>query len=405
MSDQVYDLQESRQGPTAEATLRRADHAIHRPATVVAALAILGTIALSVHDVVRRLAHQPAIPIYQAPQYWLDYRNGFVRRGLPGEVLSLLSSGVPSGTLVTVAGVLLSAGAAVAVLVLAFRLAAGPLSRGRRALVVALVFASPLTLSLLVWDLGRYDAIGVLAMVGIALLPWRTTKRPIVLLAISAGALLVATLSEEFLFAVVAPLLVLGCWASGRWHARTAIGLGVVAAIPAAIAAAASFAVAPPIALLRSTLALASAQGVYLADNNAVATLVRDLRTEIAIVAADGAPTVALWTVGGVAFYVATLAVHHVLTGRRPDRLAYALMAYFALVAVGLGLLGVDYKRWWALALIAALAAQQIRPSPSEQRTTGAVGPLSSVALIVTGAFLLVCLAGQRIPLYPPWNP
>ncbi len=60
---------------------------------------------------------------WQASQYWLTYRFGFVRRALPGEVLSWFTERPPGAVAVQLAGPLVSEGGLVAILFLVAPLA------------------------------------------------------------------------------------------------------------------------------------------------------------------------------------------------------------------------------------------------------------------------------------------
>jgi hypothetical protein len=70
----------------------RRDAAIDLGLVAVLVLAAVGVVVLTVRTVAA--IDGDFVSSYVAPLYWMDYRGGFVRRGLPGALLSL--GGTPS---------------------------------------------------------------------------------------------------------------------------------------------------------------------------------------------------------------------------------------------------------------------------------------------------------------------
>jgi hypothetical protein len=187
---------------------------------------------------------------YKAPNYWLGYRFGFVRRGLPGALLARVVGGPPTYRQVEVAAATLSRAAALSVVPIAIRARRHVPPGLPRTVARGLIVLSPLTCSLLQHDVGRYDAVGVLVLAGLAGVgsALRRLSVPVgtVLLAAAVG---VATASEEFLLAVVAPAaLAAAAQLSGAQELSPGRRLLLSGAVlgPGAVVAAASMLVPPP---------------------------------------------------------------------------------------------------------------------------------------------------------------
>ena len=140
----------------------------HRPERLLkwtALLAVVATIVKSAVAAVGVVQTPWLVTDYVASQWWLSYELGFVRRGLPGQVLAwAVGGGDPSAWQVTTAALMVT-GAAVVCLVWLAWIVARDAAPNVQLAVAALIAASPFTVSEYVRYLGGYDAIGVLAMV------------------------------------------------------------------------------------------------------------------------------------------------------------------------------------------------------------------------------------------------
>ena len=340
---------------------------------------------------------------YKAPGYWLDYRCGFVRRGLPGEVLRRVTAGSPTYRQVERTAVVLSRAAALSIVPMAWE--AGHRASGRFADTVAtgLLLSSPLTGTLLLHDVGRYDAIGVLVLALLSTgrrawlgLPVRVNA---VLL---AGAVSVAVASEEFLLAVLAPTtlaaLDLLCrehqvGPRGRWWLRGAV-LG-----PGALLAAASLLTPPPqeaLAAARREAAHAGAgpSGVM---GDALSALGRSYLENLAFFRLFRPTAVALSCAMWSAFYVVTVGILGRLLGgaARPYR---AAAATHAVVGTVLSTAGADFRRWWGLALTGLVASVPLLEPGGPGRTVSPGTLAAAVSLAVAG------LAPRDVRVHP-WGP
>ena len=348
----------------------------------------------------------PVTP-YQEPLWWLDYASGFVRRGLPGEVLSWVTGGTPSREAALDAARLLSLTAVVALLPLASTAARRAGAPTGALLVTLAVLASPLTVGLLAHDVGRYDAVGVIAL-GLLVLDRFWQGLPLPAVAVGAGSLvLVATASEEFLVVFVAPAAAVRLLR----HVPSArllppASLLAVTVGPGLMLAVASSVVPVPAELVDRTRAEAQEAGAPVPGpmGDAVQAIGRDLVENLQFFSLFSPISLALsfvlWAVVGLStlFVLATLLQ---VSGKR----AVLLAVYFAVIACGLSAVGVDFRRWWALAVLGFLALVLSLPDRHAAVPPGAsVTPRRRPALLVTLAVLTALGLGSlawEMPVYP----
>jgi hypothetical protein len=343
---------------------------------------------------------------YVAPQYWLSYGDGFLRRALPGQLLHWIGRGEePSYRLVKLAGVGMTGLAVLAVLVLAVALARRAADGWGAVGVAAAVVVSPVTLSLYPRDLGRPDAIGAVVLVALACLPWRRLPRPMAL-----GSVIVLTVAAvatmEFLVLVVVPmawLVIRSLLPEGRSRTTVVATLG-----PAVAVAVLSAVIDAPEAVLTRATAAAAAAGVpprsaLVVDHDSVSRLrhgfVDNVSTYYAL---TDAPTVLVMSlVWGAAFLLTTGLVWYLLGGGLTERPFLRVVAAASAVAVLLSLAGIDHRRWWTLATVAALAAlvhlrpeRAVRPAPALGLVRVAA-PIAAAVLLAAAGLLL-----QSEPIY-----
>jgi len=399
----------------APATLTTAEERPTRPVPPVLGALLVGLSALEVLLVsalsltVELLGGRPLTP-YVAPQYWLDYDAGFVRRGLPGEVLRLLSGDrTPTYAAAKVFGVGLSLAAVLAMALLALLLARRVPHRWTALALAAAVVVGPLGLPLFARDLGRYDAVGVLVLVALAAVPW--LRLPPVLVLLGAAALAaVAVASEEFLVVLVVPVALLAVWPTLRRH-QVRRGWAAVVVLPSVVVAGLSALLPAPPAVLRSALAAARAAGVPPSvplvpgqtDHDAVSRLaygfVENVRTYYSILTPAGvAGTTLIWA----AVYLVLVGLVWHLVGRSiRERVFVLLTCGGALAALALSVAGIDFRRWWTLAAVAVLCAV-LQLTSDRHRPSRRVGPVVVLALAALGATGIML---QGMPAYwtVPW--
>ena len=369
---------------------------------VLIALAAFVVLATTTVSLVGEVTSGRPLTPYVAPQYWLDYDGGFLRRALPGEVLRLLSGGsTPSYAAVKLAGVALSVAAVLAVVLLALLLARRTRTRWTAVTVAAVVVVGPLGLPLLARDLGRYDAVGVLVLVVLAAVPWSRLPVPLAVLGATLLAV-VAVASEEFLVILVVPVALVALWPSLRDRPHR-YAWAVASALPSFVLAGLSAALPAPPAVLRSAVAAARAAGVPppvplvpgQADHDAVSRLaygfVENVRTYYSILTPAGvAGTTLVWA----AVYLVLVGLVWHLLGRSWRERAFLLLAVGgALAALALSVAGIDFRRWWTLAALTVLCLvlllDPLLPSTPEAGRQGKrVVVLALVALGATGIML-----------------
>lgn len=374
------------------------DTGIWRSRALAAASALVATLVLAreARRLLVALGSDQPISAYQAPLFWVDYRDGFVRRGLPGQVLSL-ATGDPSYGATKTAALLILAVALVGVVGLALALARRASSWEGRVTVASLVLAAPFTMHLLVLDFGRYDAIGIaVATLGAVAVASHRVRPWLGLVALAAG-IAVATASEEFLVAYLAPLVVLAAYRLPRRTSRAAVAAAVLA--PGAAVAAASLLLDAPPGIGASSLNAARAAGVgesIPAGNDAATLLAASRDQQLAIFDRYSSSSLLLTAVAcAITFAVLALVLHHLL-GRPAPKQAALVGGWVLAVSIVLSFTGVDFLRWFALAFVAFASCLLLLPSsrPAPSLTTWRTGALVAVAV-------LVCVAGQKLGISP----
>lgn len=333
---------------------------------------------------------------YIGPLYYVDYSHGFVRRGLPGEVLALLWDHSRSST--EVAGWTLTALALIAAVVIALQTARREPRPVPRCLIASLILLSPLSVTTILRDAGRYDAVGLVVMA--CLLWWTSTRAPRVgvLLSFAFLATAIAVACEEFLIVYLAPVVIALVYryvpANGprRLDRRTA-GLAGLCLLPGAAVALASIVTTPSASYLAAVQEAADPS----TKKNPAYFLGLSLRENVSYVASHGWRYVILAGAIWLIVYVLTVGAVSIAAGRSGPWY-WASAAYFALAAIAISVIALDARRWWTLALLSQMAVTGI--APAEQRTVGrATGArLRLVAPLVIPLAFAVSLYAQPLP-------
>ena len=338
---------------------------------------------------------------YKAPNLWLDYRAGFVRRGLPGELLRRAVGGPPTYRQAQATAVGLSRAATLSIVPMAVRVAGRAPDPWPRAAAAALLLLSPLTCSLLGLDVGRYDAVGALAL---ALMAARSVWLPLPLplgAALLGTAVGLATASEEFLLAVLAPTAMAAVGAAVPAGTSRLRRLTVVGAVlgPGAVVAAASLLVPAPKGALRAAREEAARAGVGPAGpmGDALDALDRGPVENLAFfrLFRPAAVVLSLGLWGGL--YGLTASALRALLGAGDGY--RALVAVHTVVGAALSGVGTDFRRWWGLALLGLVASVGLAdPAVGEH-------PASPAAVAGAAALALAGLAVRDLEVYPWGGP
>ena len=136
---------------------------------VLVGLLLIGSIRAFVHMV----QSHSIVDEYIGPLYFVDYSDGFIRRGLVGEVVDLVAGHGQTST--EVAGWTLTLLGTFAAIAIVLQAAWRCRDSASRCLVATLGILTPLGITTILRDPGRYDAIG---LVFIALLLWATRRQP-----------------------------------------------------------------------------------------------------------------------------------------------------------------------------------------------------------------------------------
>lgn len=121
-----------------------------------------------VNDLIYDVTEDGWVSTYKASAYWVSYHGGFIRRGLPGEALRLLTGHAPTRTDAVVLAAVLTASAVAAIIVLGLAITRAVPDALGKLVVGALVVTSPFSYSLLAQEIGRYDSIGWLTIAAVA---------------------------------------------------------------------------------------------------------------------------------------------------------------------------------------------------------------------------------------------
>jgi hypothetical protein len=354
--------------------------------TIGATAAVIGAI---VH---RRLGQGVAIRTWQASQYWVDYSDGFVRRGLPGQVLADVAGGPPSSALVTCAAVTLTTVAACAFVALAMTIYRTAESRSAAVAGAAVIAVSPFTFPLLAQDAGRYDTVVFAAAAIIALAGMRLRNGPAVAITVST-AVLVAVATEEISVLFVVPLA-LACLRRVRSRPTTI----AVAVLPGLVAAGASLLIRPrETGLTRAIQQAHSARPDIPLDGQmtAIVALRQTPTSVIDQMRALSPMAPVLLTAVFVAFFLGTVYLTWACLGKpRPLMFRYFLGAYAA-GALALSIVGIDYRRWWAMAF--AAAAWTVVVLRDTEGITGRTAHRPPALFVVTMLVLSVLLQASPV--------
>jgi hypothetical protein len=297
------------------------------------------------------------------PQYFADYSHGFVRRGLPGEVLGLVSDRGPRALLSAMWT--LTFAALVGLILIVSRLIGRARGGGlkRIVLLLAVVVVSPISVSEIVLDPGRYDFVGIVAAA--ALVTIGLLGDPRTTLVLAAAVAVVAVASEELLLVFVAPFVLIAARRVAGLaapHAQVA-RLSAFALAPALVVAGLSALTRPSASFVASMLARAGHPPTEVYDSATVLRLSFSDEVRLAYDWSHGVPNMLLSAGIWLAVYAAAVAAVAALMPRPPAHY-WRSAGYFALIALGLGIVGVDDRRWWTLAFLAQLAfASTMAPS------------------------------------------
>jgi hypothetical protein len=331
------------------------------------------------------------------PWFHLDYSDGFVRRGLPGELLRLVWA--PTPVSVEVVGWLISLAGVVAVVFIALRI--GSLAQRPDAMLVAtaLVVITPLGITTIIRDPGRADNIGMAAIAALLLVATRRRPSPAVAVGVAAFATAIAVASQEFLIIFLTPAVGASIYITVRAQHPGGNGFGKrcaklisLALFPAVVLAVASAATKPSAAYLTNLEHRSHSEQ----EHGAVWELGQSLRGVLGwVLEIRGLGAIIATTVIWLFIYLTTVVAIRIVVGRL-GTWYWLSAAYFALMA-GISVVALDVRRWWTLGLVGHLAVTAILGShdrPAEE-TSPQVRRIATYAVPLA---FLVLLYGQSLP-------
>lgn len=339
---------------------------------------------------------------YNASAYWVSYRDGFVRRGLPGAVLEGILGHPPGVMAASVVAALLVVLVLAALVVLTAAAVRATPDAQDRLVVAALVLASPFTFTLAVINRGRYDAVVVVCVAVIVLLASRRTLPLMRVLGISL-AVVAGAGSLEISLAFLAPLALLAVLPLGRTPVQR-IGCGAIAVLPGLALAVVSLAVHPSVGMLITMMERESATGFPLSrsEENSISALGQTTGDALAHTVGISPWTILFCALVLGGCYVLTASLLWARLGHPRRYWALALMSLYALAALGLSAVGDDYRRWWGFAFVAMVASLVLLRRgavtiPAPRHAEPPRRRLVAAALLVSAAMAL-------FPIWPTWD-
>lgn len=347
---------------------------------------------------------------YTIPIYYINYGDGFARRGLPGTILKL-AVGNPTSHDARVFGWLLTIVGVAGVATIAVLLGRCSSSAGRRILLVLAAATSSLSLLLVLADPGRYDDIGFACVAGVALLASWHRPGAVAIVGAMTLAVAVATLSEEFLFGFLCPVVLAcafqvarrqpGLASDPRLVRRQAVRLAALPLVVGAILLAWS-AISKPSASLVAAAQKASGHPLHSLDAASALRLsvsgqwqLQEYYGRYAVI------TPAVWI---VLFALTCFAISRFLD--RIDRCYWISAAYGAGVGIVLSVIGIDGRRWWAMAFMTHLATTAtIYGQGAHAVRAAAEGARARTATLLAAAVLALTLVTAPLSvsdIYPP---
>ena len=155
----------------------------------------------------------------------------------------------------------------------------------------------------------------------------------------------------------------------------------------------------------------AQGAGVQITDRygtNALVALLQGPSDALALAARVSIGTHILCLLGCAAFVVSSAWLVWSWSGRPTPPSHRSLVTGYCLLAATMGLVGVDYRRWWGLALMSLLGCMAIVLARSPLPIAEPAPPTPIVRVVargLVGAVMVVSIAGQLMPVHPSWEP
>jgi hypothetical protein len=356
---------------------------------------------------------------YRAIWYFVDYREGFVRRGLFGQILDTFGVPARSPAIFQIA-VAMTAAACLLLVLLAVctaRLAASPVVRFA---TFTIVITSPLYVFSSARELGRLDNVGIIC--GAICLAVLVPRRVSLFVGVPVAAVLIAvsTATEELLFAYLAPAVLAALWSrtarqpTHRSRMGRTLALGAVTLSPGLVIFVLSYLNPMPPRLAEYVLLLTGPPLYGGGFGSPAWSLTQSPEEGIRFVQSMGDHGITT-IVFAVAFAVTASCLYLLI---RPPLTYWIAVAYLGVVSLALGVIAVDLMRWWSLSWVALVAvcvafgASAPRPlkqdqttSPEARRNVASIG--TRAALGVTATICLLWALAAPIPGmaagFTPW--
>lgn len=337
--------------------------------------------------------------------YAVTYEHGFVRRGLVGSLILV----VPGDARAVTAWILATLGTAAAVLVLvavAIRISSSLDFEGAGCLTGLLVLASPLYAISLMKDVGRLDGFVALFIGAAGLVASRDRSPRGLILIVTVALSVIATLIQEFAFLFFIPLIVVATLVTrGEVQSRLSVFVrSTLAVVPSAAVFFWSYfsSVSPTVVTTVAQRWNVPNQSIEL-PGSALWALSQDVLTGWRFTIMSGGIGISLLALGTV-YFLTVLAIGLIT---KPQAIVFAWSIYLGSVALGLSLVGIDGRRWWALAFITWIAVVAAYLKTGDGKIGQPQAPLRPVETVVISTVLVVSIASVGMPLthveFLPW--
>jgi len=345
--------------------------------------------------IIRWLVYAPIMHTWPGPQFLFNYDEGFIRRGLPGQVLQLLGfdQSLAAIRILALLITLLGIASLIYIATLLSRRTSDPLTKLG---IFVLVAASPFTISMMARDVGRFDAFGAVALAAALLSVRNLTKRPLLAISVSSLFLVTAVAASEFLIALLPVVLLIDFPLIANQSHGTPIHKLInwarvaILTLPSVLVAVASFVSQPNESWL---LSVQSQAGLSNTGLNPVSALTQTFSQAIELVDShkfDAVVTTVLYfSITALCLWAITRLLEI------SSRTWLSWLGYACALALTLSFIGIDYRRWWTFAFIVISAVAVVVKQKRELTETQGLNRKSLSILVIAA---VVILQTQNIP-------
>jgi len=384
---------------------------VHNRAEIVQPLsAILLCVLISIIALLNRFSVPSVARGWVGSQYFVNYDKGFVRRGFPGQLLDI-SMGSATYEKIEIFGRVMSVLALVAVVYVVWILVKEENIAETKLWIVLIALFGPLSIGILIRDIGRYDTFGYIYFGTLMLTAKIIQKHPgfsYLFIPILISGLVIVTLTQEYLlaFCVIPTLIFMRNMLQYKYSLTNLwkkLLIVLICSVPVFIAAIFSVTQTPSSLQIAYFHQRAGTSGKW----NAIQSLALDISGQRNLVTPDltrHTLTNLLYLV--LFLFFSSLIMNYILTSKLIKITVISLSVASGLLVTNLG---VDLRRPWSLAMWATIASaaliqihsKQIQPlaeSSREKKTTSKSQTSRAWKFQIA---LYLCIFCQAIPNTP----